>query len=449
MSNDLNTTIQKLSEEFKKRDIKNISIQEFKESMVELYDLYKHIYNPTDILNMERSSLIDKVLDYYNEKTNNSKIQIKEKRKNLKNLPFFKNKPYVCSAPWTSLRFEFGGKMTVCCVNDYYSLGVYPETKPIDAWFGDKIKGLRESLMNFEFSKGCQICENFILNNSEDISVIALQEELGLGKDVDKPFPSQLIFQLHNTCNLECIMCGGRYSSSIRKNRDGLPAFSNVYDKNFLQDILIFIKNARIIEFIGGEPFLIPIYYDLMELIAENNPSCKVDIISNGTIYNIRTEQILKKLLNVEVHVSLDSINEKTYSFIRRNSDLNTVLSNIEKFKNINKMGSIAICPMIQNIYEMHDIINFCKKNSISIWFNTVESTLGLVMYEDIYENGHSKRPKDSNPSKNCTKIPEFRLRFLSKEEKFNIIKYLSKEKHSKEYQKKLNSLIEYISSTM
>ena len=447
--NDLNLTIEKLTEEFKKRNIKDVSVENFQKSCVELYNVYKNIYNPTDILNMEQSDLINKILDFYNEKTDNLKISINEKRKNLKNHSFFKNKPYVCSAPWTSLRFEFGGKMTVCCVNDYYSLGSYPQTKPIDAWFGDNLKILRDSLMNFDFSKGCQICENSILNNTENISVIALQEELGLGKDVNKPFPSQLIFQLHNTCNFECIMCGGRYSSSIRKNREGLPSFLNVYDQNFLDDILIFIKNARIIEFIGGEPFLIPIYYDLMELIAENNPNCKVDIISNGSIYNSKVENILKKLLNVEVHVSLDSVNEKTFSFIRKNGDLNVVLTNIQKFKNINKMGSIAICPMIPNIYEIHDILNFCKEIPTNVWFNTVESTLGLVMYEDIYENGHSKRPENSNPLKTCTKIPEFRLRFLSKEEKFNVIKYLSKEKHPFEYQQKINALIEYISHTM
>jgi MoaA/NifB/PqqE/SkfB family radical SAM enzyme len=451
MHNDIeNNLFKKLNENFQKLNIKDILLKDFEKYSVDFYQKHKNKYDAQNLINYEPiDDLIKIVLDHYSEQTKNPNPLANLNKEKLKNHSFFKNKPYVCSAPWTTLRFGFDGKITVCCINDLYDLGFYPETKPIEAWFGKAIKILRDSLKNFDFSKGCQFCERFILNNTADISVIHLQEEIGLGKDVNKKYPSQLIFQLHNTCNFECIMCGGIYSSSIRKNRDGLPNFKNIYDENFLKQIEIFIKNTRIIEFIGGEPLLIPINYELMELIIKHNPECEVNVISNGSVYNNKIENIFKKLLNLKVHISLDSINPKTYSFIRRNGNLETIMLNIKNLKKINKMGSIAVCPLIQNIYEIHDIINFCKSIPTDIWFNTVESTLGLTMYDDVYETGLNKRPLQANPPKSCEKIPEFRLRYLSKEKKEDVIRYLKKEKHPNIYQNKIDGLIEYILSTV
>lgn len=441
---------QLLVEEFKKLNIKDLSVHEFLNYAEKLYSKHESTYTKDTLLNYRPASeIVRRILDYYSESTNKQHPLLSLQQDELKKHSFFKNKPYVCSAPWTTLRFEFGGKITVCCMNESHNLGYYPETTPLKAWFGSKLKELRQSLMQFDFSKGCQTCARFILNGMEHTSVIALQEDLGLGKDVGKPFPSQLIFQLHNTCNFECIMCGGVYSSSIRKNRDALPAFNNAYDDNFLTEVLPFIKKTRIIEFIGGEPFLIPINYKLLELIAEYNTKCKVDIISNGSIFNSRIETILNKLTNTEVHISLDSINPETFSFIRRNGNLETVLTNISKFKSINKMGSIAVCPMIQNIYQIHDIVNYCISINAGIWFNTVECTLGDLMYNDIYETGTAIRPASATPVKTCTKIPEFRLWTLSKEEKQKIIDYLMLHTYPPLYQQKIDGLIRYISSLL
>ena len=297
----------------------------------------------------------------------------------------------------------------------------------MQAWFGKKIKELRSSLQKFDFSKGCQRCAYFILNNMEKTSVINLQEEMGFDKDVGKVFPSQLIFQLHNTCNYECIMCSGEYSSSIRKNRDNLPAKHNVYDKKFADSMITFIKHARVIEFIGGEPFLVSVNYELLNHIVTHNPNCRVAFVTNGSVYNSKIEKILKQLPNVDVCVSIDSINPDTYALIRKNGSLKNVLNNIANFQKICSVGSIAVCPIIQNIYEMHDIINYCKSINVDLWINTVEGSLG------------------SRDVKRCSSVPEFRLQRLSTDEKQRVKKYLLSQTHPDKYQQKLKSLIEFI----
>jgi MoaA/NifB/PqqE/SkfB family radical SAM enzyme len=48
-------------------------------------------------------------------------------------------------------------------------------------------------------------------------------------------YPSMLELELNNTCNLECVMCIGELSSSIRKNREKLPAIRSPYDEAFVE----------------------------------------------------------------------------------------------------------------------------------------------------------------------------------------------------------------------
>ena len=66
-------------------------------------------------------------------------------------------------------------------------------------------------------------------------------------------------------------MCGGKWSSAIRKNREGLPPLKNHYDKDFVKQIREFLPFLREARFIGGEPFLINLYYDIWEAITESS----------------------------------------------------------------------------------------------------------------------------------------------------------------------------------
>ncbi|NBP04244.1 MAG: radical SAM protein, partial [Proteobacteria bacterium] len=110
-------------------------------------------------------------------------------------------------------------------------------------------------------------------------------------------------------------------------------------------------------------------------------------MISNGSIYNSRVENILKELPNSQVHVSLDAVTPEIYSYIRRNGNIETVKENIRKFKSIKRLGSITVCPMIQNIRDIPNVIEFCKEVDADIWFNDVQDALG-TMWEDLYETG-------------------------------------------------------------
>lgn len=363
----------------------------------------------------------------------------------LKNNEFLKGRKYVCAAPWVSLRFDFEGKMTACCVSRQYVLGTYPEVKPSEAWRGQKLKIMRNALSKMDFSKGCHMCKQFILAGNGHNTIITsydnyVDENFIVGAPV--LYPKHLSFQIHNSCNFECIMCGGEYSSGIRKKRDNLPPISNPYNEQFVEDIKLMLKYAKFTDFLGGEPFLVATNYKIWDTIKEINPTLQVNITTNGSIYNSRIEKLLLDLPNSSVHISLDSLDPKTYAFIRRNGNLEQTLKNIESFTKIGKMGSITMSPMIQNVYEIPNIIEFCIQRKLHFCINNVVSALG-PLYKDIYENGTAKRNTDEPYTEDP--IKEFRLWTLPEEERIKIKNFLMKKTFPKKYQDCIDSFINFL----
>ena len=170
-------------------------------------------------------------------------------------------------------------------------------------------------------------------------------------------------------------MCTGYFSSLIRKNREKLPSIPSPYEDTFVEQLVPFLPNLKDAKFLGGEPFLIPIYYKIWEKIAEHNPNINVHITTNGTVLNQRVKSILEKL-NCGIVMSIDSIEKDTYEKIRVNGRLETVMKNFEYFLEYTRRKktwlTFAVCPITTNWKEMPGMVEFCNRKGINIFFNTV-----------------------------------------------------------------------------
>ncbi|MDD2634976.1 MAG: radical SAM protein [Bacteroidales bacterium] len=280
---------------------------------------------------------------------------------------------YVCYAPFTSLRFSQSGNILACCYNRGYSLGKYPNTSIKEAWSGDKIKALRNHLKKQEFDLGCDICESRIENKLYNLTGAFHYDYLH--EELKKRYPVMFDFELDNTCNLECVMCSGENSSKILINREKLKKNNSVYDENFLLQLKDFIPHLVEARFSGGEPFLIPIYYKIWELFAEINPSTRITVLTNATIFNERIANLLKRA-NFSIAVSIDSLKKDTYSKIRKNADFDVVIKNMKIFYEYSKQNNsiffINVCPMPYNWFEIPDILTYCNSRNIRLVFHTI-----------------------------------------------------------------------------
>jgi MoaA/NifB/PqqE/SkfB family radical SAM enzyme len=221
--------------------------------------------------------------------------------------------------------FRPNGSVTACCFNRSYELGHYPGNTIKEIWQGARTISLSNYLQKNDFSHGCERCK--VSWDSENLmgAGFSLYER----HPINKNYPTLLEFELNNTCNLECVMCFGEFSSSIRRNRDKLPALEMKYDDKFVTQLEEFIPYLKEAKFLGGEPFLIKIYYKIWEKIIEINPDCVIDIQTNATILNSGIKDLLERG-RFRIGVSIDSQTKEIYEKIRVNSNYEIVKSNLE-----------------------------------------------------------------------------------------------------------------------
>ncbi len=285
----------------------------------------------------------------------------------------------LCHAPFRNIYFNQSGNAVACCYNTTHVLGTWPQDSIRSMWFGDKARALRQYIRENDLGGGCQSCAHQLQsgNFTGQMSVFDSLADSGKGasNQGDVPMPLQFEFSLTNTCNLECIMCGGYWSSAIRRNREMLAPLHSPYDSGFVDQLDEFLPHLRVAKFFGGEPFLIRMYHEIWERIRVINPDIKVYVTTNGTTLTHWARELLDSLQVFPI-ISIDSMQRATFESIRPNAVFETVMANLATLQEYSRQNSrtmsFAVCPMQQNWQEMPDIVAYCNQNRIGIYFNTV-----------------------------------------------------------------------------
>jgi MoaA/NifB/PqqE/SkfB family radical SAM enzyme len=186
-------------------------------------------------------------------------------------------------------------------------------------------------------------------------------------------YPRLMEFELSNVCNLECVMCSGRVSSGIRRNREGLEPLKMFYDKGFVAQLDEFLPHLKQARFYGGEPFLIEIYYEIWEAILRKNPTVDLYVLTNGTILNDRVKRLLDQG-NFTINVSMDSFQKEIYEKIRVNAVLEKTLENLHHFRTVMKKKkkrlTLFITPTRLNWFEIPEMVEQCSNWNIDVYFS-------------------------------------------------------------------------------
>lgn len=282
-----------------------------------------------------------------------------------------------CNAPLNNMYFTVEGKVAPCWLQ-VGAIDNWSSDRSIsDIWFGDNFNALRKSHSQNTYPGKCGLCKR-----QHDDGVWPLAK--AYSSFSVKEYPTLIELELSNQCNLECIMCSGMLSSGIRKNRDKLPPLPQIYNNTFVDQLKEFIPHLEELRFNGGEPFAQKIVLDICDVVADINPGLKVNIATNGTVYNQRVQHIMNNC-NLHINISIDSLNKKRYGEIRINGDLDIVLNNFHRFNNYcklnNKSLSVMVNPMRNNWEEMIDFVHFCEKYKVNLWFNTIRYPENLAIW--------------------------------------------------------------------
>ena len=265
------------------------------------------------------------------------------------------------------------GDVHTCCYNKTYPIGKYPEASLHDIWFGEKRQIQAKALTAYDFSKGCHACKRIIEAGNYRGLPAKNYDHLPVN---DAGYPTKIDFELSNECNLECVMCRGEFSSAIRRNREKLPRIEHPYKQELLSELEEFIPHLDNAHFLGGEPFLIPIYLDIWEMMQRINPSVRISVQTNATLLSNRVKRIIESM-RFDIAVSIDSFHKENYEKIRQNGRFEDVERNIRYLRNLceekGTQFTFSYCPMPQNWHELADAVRYSNKLNCEIYFNKVD----------------------------------------------------------------------------
>ena len=292
----------------------------------------------------------------------------------------------ICKAPFNNLYFQADGQISACCYNRIIATEYSKQKEIKEIWNSEKRNNLRKAIINFDLTNGCHQCHDILATSSFSNVLANTFDKL----PVNKHFPTSMEFELSKRCNLECVMCSDKLS---RFMLDTESENDMIYDSAFLDQLKPFIPHLKQAKFIGGEPFVIDIYYKIWELIISMNPNCRIGIQTNGTVLNSKIKTILEKG-KFNIGISIDSVNKETYESIRKRAKFDVVMKNLEYFQDYchrKRTGfGISTCYMQQNWKEIPDIIEFCNKRNIPIYFNRVISPYSASLKYMTYNELHT-----------------------------------------------------------
>ena len=322
------------------------------------------------------SKIGKEILSSFNKHRNFNKI--------LHGTPF--SYKFLCNAPFSSIQICIDGTISPCCYNtrsDKSMMACYLENSLYQIWEGEIFSSYRRCIRNNELPAACEICENGLRNGEYESVKINQYDWLKVSR-IWKNKPRLIEMTLSNNCNLECIMCNGMLSSSIRANREKRPPSKSIFGQEFRKELSKFIPDLQEMVFAGGEPFLTPVYYDIWEDAIRLNPKCYLSVVTNGTILNDRIKSFLERG-NFKINLSFDAMTKETYESIRVNAKFEETMANMKYFGDTlarqGKHLNIPICPLRANRYELPDLVRFCNENKYSLNFGNVYGAENVALY--------------------------------------------------------------------
>lgn len=379
-----------------------------------------------------------------------------------------------CNFPWRHNYVHTNGKFRLCCTtaqdietDDQYHSFHAGKHSIDDYWNSARMKQIRVNMMNGVKTKDCSKCyqqehqgANSLRNASDMEEYIA--NTLPDGTYTGSAWTMQL--QMSNICNLKCKMCSQMYShmnglellemgkvspewllwvkeqgANVNNWTNDLGVKQEWYkNQEFkLQMFKHISENITQLTVVGGEPTLIPEFYEIFEYCDKQGTlkNKMVTLVTNLTNTNDKLTKWLPKLKAWHIWASVDGVGERT-EYIRYPSKWTKILESLDFYRDLAKSsnGGITLSPAVQllNIDQLDDIIKWWKG-----WCGgELNEKWGFTWLATVWY------PLICNPS---IAPREWRLQVADKLSKYkfddnyeNIIKELRRDQHTPEKYKQL-----------
>ncbi len=290
----------------------------------------------------------------------------------------------TCYAPTVSMYFDQFGKVRACCQNTGALMGSVTEQSIREIWESPNTLRMRAALEVGDFSEGCGFCEWQVQQGDEAIVFARIFDDHTVTEQHPR-WPVQMEFSMTNSCNLQCQMCNGDWSSSIRAHREQRPPLPAVYGDSFFEELAEFLPHLEKVNFLGGEPFLGKEPLRVMAMLAQLPNPPQVAVTTNGTQWSDRIEKICEQL-PMSFVLSLDGITAPTYEGIRIGAEFEQVMVNLDRFESYaarhGTKVSLAHCLMRSNWHEFAQFLRFAEDREFQVGINEVVFPVELSLFQ-------------------------------------------------------------------
>jgi len=288
-----------------------------------------------------------------------------------------------CMAPWTHTYLSPQSERRLCCASrekaswasqyiDSEKADKNSEYTPISLeqhWNSPYMMGIRKSLLVGEEIPQCQVCNHKLLNIytyrdyfTKNLFVNKIDEVFQKTNDdgYTEMKPISFDYRISNLCNFKCRMCGDQLSSSWEAENRMLGYYDNGAEawatKEFKPIIEKFQKEVaekelwdavyegRIEEiyWVGGEPLMFEIHWDIMKYLVESGHSKNVTVryntnLSRTSFKGTNLYDLLPHFKKVNVSASIDGT-DKIVEYIRHGIKWKTWLDNFKKGLFLNEL---------------------------------------------------------------------------------------------------------------
>lgn len=289
----------------------------------------------------------------------------------------------ACFAPATSLYLDTRGDVSACCHSHLRPLGNVATATLQEIWHGPEAAAARAALARYELPPACRFCR-WQVDDGNLEGLYARQFDRFQPADDTVGWPAQMEFSLSNRCNLECVMCSGDFSSAIRSRRERRAPLPSPYGEAFFTQLRPFLAHLHQARFLGGEPFLIPEYQRIWDLLIADGLTVDCDVTTNGTVWTDRVERTLAAL-PFTIAVSLDGASREVVERVRRGADFDVVLANARRFADHcarnGRPFALTYCLMAVNWQDFPAFLHLADDLGADVHVNTVMWPAHLSLY--------------------------------------------------------------------
>ena len=326
---------------------------------------------------------------------------------------------FLCDLPWVHFSIFPHGTTTVCCEaihdqatghgynlkngNEKHLLGI-KDNSISDIVNSDNYKRIRREMLGGKVPDACVGCKKIEDSGGRSKRIKDSQwfddwESKTSADGSIIPDIRSIELRLGNHCNLKCRSCNAESStlwiSDYNAIKNQVPLASN-YDNIKSQDIYSFdwpesdefyddleqyIDNLDELHISGGEPFLVPKHFRLLELLHKRGRTdINIGYHTNLTydIERIRPAlEILQDFKNVRFNCSIDDVAERN-SYIRNPAKWDQSINNLRTFKNDYNNIFLIVCQTVNayNFMYIEELHQYLVENDLDVYhyYNHVHS---------------------------------------------------------------------------